>query len=99
MSAGPRLIKYNSGTMGELASQLSGYLGREVIDRTGLSGQYAINLSFAPVDLTAGEGAGSQDSGPTIFQALQDQAGLKLESTKAPVEVLVIDGAEKATAN
>lgn len=50
MSSGPRLIRNGSGTMGELARQLSGLLGRNVIDRTGLTGQYAISLSFAPVD-------------------------------------------------
>jgi uncharacterized protein (TIGR03435 family) len=95
MSAGPRLIRYSSGTMSELAGQLSSYLGREVIDRTGLTGQYAISLSFAPVD----PGDAEQDSAPSIFQALQEQAGLKLESTKGPVEVLVIDHAERATGN
>jgi uncharacterized protein (TIGR03435 family) len=99
MSAGPRLIRYSSGTMGELASQLSGYLGRHVIDRTGITGQYAINLSFAPVDLGAQGGDTTQDSEPSIFQALRDQAGLKLESTKRPLEVLVIDHAERPTAN
>jgi uncharacterized protein (TIGR03435 family) len=98
MSAGPRLIRYDSGTMGQLASQLSSYLGHEVIDRTGLTGQYAINLSFAPVD-PGGAADGASDPAPSIFQALQDQAGLKLESTKGPVEVLVIDRAEKPTSN
>jgi uncharacterized protein (TIGR03435 family) len=97
MSAGPRLIRYGSGTMGELASQLSSYLGREVIDQTGITGQYAISLSFAPVDPGAGDA--TQDPAPSIFQALQDQAGLKLESTKGPVEVLVIDHAERPTPN
>jgi uncharacterized protein (TIGR03435 family) len=81
--------------MSELAGQLSSYLGRQVIDRTERPGQYAINLSFAPVD----PGDAGQDSAPSIFQALQEQAGLKLESIKGPVEVLVIDHAEKATAN
>lgn len=81
--------------MGELAGQLSSYLGREVIDRTGLTGQYEISLSFAPVD----PGASPEDSAPSIFQALQDQAGLKIESTKGPVEVLIIDQADKPTPN
>jgi uncharacterized protein (TIGR03435 family) len=99
MSAGPRLIRYGSGTMGELAGQLSSFLGRNVIDRTGLTGQYAISLSFAPVDPGAPAGEVAQDFAPSIFQALQDQAGLKLESTKGPVEVLVIDHAEKPAAN
>lgn len=94
MSAGPRLIRYGSGTMGELAGQLSGYLGRQVIDRTSLTGQYAIDLSFASVD----PGAAAGDAGPSIFQALQE-AGLKLESTRGPVETLVIDHAEKPTSN
>lgn len=95
MSAGPRLIRYASGTMRELAGQLSSYLEREVIDQTGLTGQYAISLSFAPVD----PGASADDTAPSIFQALEEQAGLKLESTKGPVEILVIDHAEKPTPN
>ena len=47
MSAGPRFIRYGSGTMAQLATQLSGYVGRHVVDQTGKSGPYAINL-FAP---------------------------------------------------
>jgi uncharacterized protein (TIGR03435 family) len=99
MSAGPRLIRYGAGTMGELARQLSSYLGRQVIDRTDITGQYAISLSFAPVDLDAAAGDAAQDFAPSIFEALQDQAGLKLESAKGPVEVLVVDHAEKPTQN
>jgi uncharacterized protein (TIGR03435 family) len=95
MSAGPRMIRYGSATMSDLASQLSGYLGRNVTDRTDLTGQYSIDLSFAPTD----PGASSDDPAPSLFQALQDQAGLKLESVKAPVEVLVIDHAATPAAN
>lgn len=95
MSAGPRLIRYGSATMAELAGQLTGYLGREVIDETHAAGQYAIDLSFAPVQ----PGDDARDTAPSIFQALQDQAGLKLESSRRPVEVLVIDRAEKPTPN
>jgi uncharacterized protein (TIGR03435 family) len=95
MSAGPRLIRYSSGTMGDLARQLSSYVGRYVTDLTGLTGKYAISLSFAPID----PGASTDDAGPSIFQALQDQAGLKLESTRGPVEVLVIDYAEMPAPN
>ena len=96
MSAGPSLIRYNSGTMEELAGQLSNYLHRRVIDRTGMTGQYAISLSFAPVDVGADT---AQDSPPSIFQALQDHAGLKLGSTKGPVDVVVIDHAERPAPN
>jgi uncharacterized protein (TIGR03435 family) len=99
MSTGPRLIRYGAATMGELARQLSSYLGRNVIDRTGITGEYAINLSFAPVDPGAPAVDFAQDSAQSIFQALQDQVGLKLESAKGPVEVLVIDRADKPTPN
>lgn len=99
MSAGPRMIRYTSGAMADLASQLSSYLGRNVIDETGLTGQYAIDLSFAPVDPGAPAEDATRDAAPSIFQALQEQAGLKLESTKGPVEVLVIDRAGKPTDN
>jgi uncharacterized protein (TIGR03435 family) len=93
-SAGPLFIRYASAGMRELAGQLSSYLGREVIDKTGLTGEYTINLRFVSTD----PGDASSDA-PSIFQALQDQAGLKLEATKGPVEVLVIDRAEKPTPN
>lgn len=100
MSAGTTMIRYNAGTMGELAGQLSGYVGRHVVDQTGLAGKYAIRLSFAPVELVSeGPGEARQDVLPSIFQALQEQAGLKMDSVKGPVEVLVIDRAEKPTEN
>ena len=94
MSAGDRFIRYNSGTMYGLASQLSSYLGREVIDKTGLTGEYAINLRFVPTD----PGDAASDA-PSIFQALQDQAGLRLDAARGPVEVLVVDRAEKPAPN
>jgi uncharacterized protein (TIGR03435 family) len=70
-----------------------------VIDRTGITGQYAISLSFAPIDPAAQPGDAAQEPAPWIFQALQDQAGLKLESIKGQVEILVIDHAEMPTQN
>jgi uncharacterized protein (TIGR03435 family) len=88
MSAGPRMIKYDAASMGELANQLSSYLECEVTDRTGLSGRYLINLSFAPVALSTSTETAS-DPRPTIFQAVEEQLGLRLESAKGPVQVLV----------
>ncbi len=70
--AGPRLIRYGAI---KAIGQMSGYSGRNVIDRTGITGKYAINLSFAPVDPGAPVGDAAQDFAPSIFQALQDQAG------------------------
>jgi uncharacterized protein (TIGR03435 family) len=71
------------------AARLSGpifKLGTPVIDRTGLEGTFDFMLDWAP-DETIAERAG----GPSIFTALEEQLGLKLESSKAQVEVLVVD--------
>ena len=97
MSAGPRMIRYASATMAELARQLSSYLERQVIDATELTGHYEVNLKFVPVD--AGTSADATESGPTIFTALQEQLGLKLDATRGPVDVLVIDKVEKPQGN
>jgi len=64
-----------------------------VIDATGLTGKYNFLLSWAPERL--GARATDDDSGPTLEGAIQAQLGLKLESKKGMVDVLVIDHAEK----
>lgn len=79
--------------MAELADILSDFISdRPVLDRTGLAGEFQIKLGFA---------ANEDDpaSGPSIYSALTDQLGLKLVAGKAPVEVLVIDSAERPSAN
>jgi uncharacterized protein (TIGR03435 family) len=70
---------------------LSGQTARPVIDQTGLTGKYNFKLIYAPEmnDLT----------GPSIFTALQEQLGLKLESQKGPADVLVIDSVQKPSEN
>jgi uncharacterized protein (TIGR03435 family) len=92
--------------MANLALVLSRQLGRPVLDRTGLTGRYDFQMEWtpdngpcaAPAD-GASPGAGSSTDGPSIFTALQEQLGLKLDSTKAPVEIVVVDHAEKAEGN
>ena len=86
-------------TMKGFAGTLSGLLDRPVVDMTGLTGGFHINLEWAPDEMrsnpNANEGrAGDGVPGPTIYTALHE-VGLKLESRKAPVEILVIDRAEK----
>ncbi len=84
---------------------LSNFVGRNVVDRTGLSGSYDIELTFDPASAAkAPPGAPpgpspTDDTKPSIFTALQEQLGLKLESTRGPIDVLVIDQAERPTAN
>jgi uncharacterized protein (TIGR03435 family) len=95
-----------------VAKQLSQQLERTVQDKTGLSGKYDFTLQWTPDEragpmsaATQGGGSRSDDapppdsSAPSIFTALQEQLGLKLESGKAPVEILVIDHVEAPSEN
>jgi uncharacterized protein (TIGR03435 family) len=78
-------------TMDQLAKTIAGQLGRPVDDRTGLTSEYEIRLSW--VDPSSG---GPETlPGATLPQALQDQLGLRLEATRGPVEFLVVDHMEK----
>jgi uncharacterized protein (TIGR03435 family) len=87
-------------SMLSLGEYLEFDLDRPVIDRTGLTGDFAIRLEWARErDRTAAGDAPLDQSRPSIFAALQEQLGLKLESLKAPVDVLVIDGVEHPSAN
>lgn len=70
---------------------LSNQVGRTVVDRTGLTAHYNFKLVYS-ADM-------GDTTGPSIFTALQEQLGLKLESAKGPVEVVVIDRAEKPSEN
>ncbi len=76
-----------------LVKFLSNQVGRPVLDQTGLKENYDFKMTFAP-DLNATEA-----DGPSIFTAVQEQLGLKLDSQKGPVEVLVIDSVQKASEN
>ena len=72
--------------------------GRLVVDKTGLTGKYDFTLKWTP-DMGQGADPPSTDAGPTLFTALQDELGLKLQPTKAPVDVIVIDHVEMPTPN
>ena len=93
--------------MEKLAQTLTGMtereLGRFVIDKTGIEGKYDLTLTWSPEDRPAAIANGSADNtappGPSIFTAIQEQLGLKLESTKGPVQTLVIDHIEQPSEN
>ncbi len=78
--------------LSELASNLGNQLGRFAIDRTGLNGRYDFVLEWDP-DQTG------DSPGPSLFTAVREQLGLRLEPGKGQVQVLVIDRAEKPTEN
>jgi uncharacterized protein (TIGR03435 family) len=87
-------------TTKSLATSLSSEAGRMVLDKTGLTGTYDFTLTWM-TDAQPGAADADADtaSGPTLFTAVQEQLGLKLEAAKGPVEILVIDSAEKPSEN
>jgi uncharacterized protein (TIGR03435 family) len=91
-------------TLSELAAgltrELSKELGRDIIDQTEITGRYDLTLKWTPDAVAVSEGADSPaDAGPSIFTAIQEQLGLKLEPAKAPIQVLVIDHVEMPSQN
>jgi len=87
-----------------LAMALSQQLGRPVVDKTGLQGLYDIKLQWTPDSPPAGKDAGvpaptADQDGPSIFTALQEQLGLKLDSAKGPVDIIVVDSVQKPSGN
>ncbi len=95
--------------MGDLARILTNPLGRTVVDKTGLTGDYNFTVEWTPdgnenmtpkgMPAEAPKDVASMPEGPSIFTALQEQLGLKLESQKGPVEMFVVDRAERPSAN
>jgi len=85
-------------TMADLSRSLAGNVGRPVLDKTGLTGQYDLQMTWAPAPPAAQENDAAP-TGPSIFTALQEQLGLRLVSAKGPVQVLVIDSVEKPEEN
>jgi uncharacterized protein (TIGR03435 family) len=96
--------------MAGVAQMLAQQLGRPVTDKTGIEGKFDVEMHWTP---EPGQGGGpfgggppppdavasSDTSGPSLFTAVQEQLGLKLESQKGPVEMLVIDSVSKPTEN
>jgi uncharacterized protein (TIGR03435 family) len=96
MSTNWGLISIRGGPIGaRFIVGLSNFVGRIVVDRTGLTGYYDITLKWTP------EGSQTSDTNapPDLFTALEEQLGLKLVSTKAPVDVIVVDHVEQPTEN
>lgn len=96
-------------SMSQFADRLSSFIDRIVVDKTGLKGNYDIDLEFMPeggvpgpggmraIQMPDGEGAAHREDSdaPTVFTAIQENLGLKLDPQKAPVDVYVVDHIEK----
>jgi uncharacterized protein (TIGR03435 family) len=112
---GPGQLTSTGSDLSMLVNVLSRAVNRIVIDKTGLTGRYDYTLKWtpdqpAPQAFGAGQGPGREPmganappppdpNGPSLFTALQEQLGLKLESQKGPVEILIIDHVEKPSEN
>src|ERR1700722_2889194 len=99
-------LEGKTASVGSLIFTLSHLLGRTIIDKTGFTGTFDMHLEFARDQALPGAPGGpapgkfaADSSKPSIFTALQEQLGLKLESGRGPVEMLVIDHVEKPSEN
>jgi uncharacterized protein (TIGR03435 family) len=102
------LVDFEGGTLSMFAGLLNLLLDRPVIDRTGIPDYFKIQLKFSPDDSPTPRSATADPSlpaaartpdAPGIFQAIQDQLGLKLVPAKGPIDVLVIDHIERPSEN
>ncbi len=84
--------------MADLAEKLSSQLDRPVENNTGSEGRYDFKLQWTP-DLTPLAADDHDSFGPSLFTALSEQLGLRLESKKGKAEVLIIDRAERPSEN
>lgn len=107
----PGSIQLTKATAATFASQLSYAVGRPVIDKTSLSGEFDFALEWTPepgedggptgagLPLGTREQPASTPDGPSIFTAIPEQLGLRLKSGRGPVEAIVIDGVQMPSAN
>jgi uncharacterized protein (TIGR03435 family) len=93
VQAGRSSMSGDKMLMSSLAESMTRSVDRPVIDETGLTGKYKIKLEWQREDLSAAAPEGAVL--PTIFAAVQEQLGLKLEPRRGPIEILVVDHAEK----
>jgi len=90
--------------MPEFVRVLSTVLGRPVVDKSGFANPFDLRLDFFPDETTPAlpappPGAAPLDSSPSILTAIQQQLGLRLESAKGSVEVIIVDHVERPSAN
>ena len=99
-------LTFRNSPMSQITAVLQNFLDQPVVDQSGLSERYDFTLTFTLDSAQAARlggllapAADNPDAAPDVFAAFQQQLGLKLESTKAPVDVMVIDKVEKPSEN
>jgi uncharacterized protein (TIGR03435 family) len=105
-NASGMIVTFRNSPMSQFTAVLQNGTDRPVVDQSGLTGRYDFTLNFTPDAAMATFVGGapppagdSPDAAPDLFAAFQQQLGLKLEPTRAPVDVLVIDKVEKPSEN
>jgi hypothetical protein len=97
---GSVLLQFGSMSMSEVATRLAPFTNRAVLDRTGLVGLYDLDLEFMPPrGVLQSPGESPTSDVPSLSTALREQLGLRLESRRGPVNVLIVDHIEQPTAN
>ena len=91
-----RTVSFGGAHLSDLAPMLTGFVGRTVTDRTGLTGRFDIELEWADIPLDPGNADGV---GGSLANALEDQLGVKLQRAREMAEVLVVDRIERPTPN
>jgi uncharacterized protein (TIGR03435 family) len=112
MARGNGSVEAQSSSINNLLEAISPEVGRTIVDKTGLAAYYDYTLKWTPDDgrppmpgdpsggPPRGDAAPTSDAGgPSLFTALQEQLGLKLESQKGPVDVIVIDHIDPPSPN
>jgi uncharacterized protein (TIGR03435 family) len=100
MMMGLGQMRATAQTITGVAGMLTVYAGRKVVNRTNLEGLYDVELKFTPDQPPAGATPPQLDSsGPSLFTALQEQLGLKLDTATGPLDSVVIERVEKPTEN
>jgi uncharacterized protein (TIGR03435 family) len=94
----PGYLSIRQMSMAEFAARLRQFAGRPVVDRTALTGPFDFELQFTPEFLPPGFVV-ADNAAPSLFTAVQEQLGLRLDAQRGPVDVLVIDRVERPTDN
>ena len=92
MSGGPSGLAYRKAPLSMFANYLSGPAGGPVIDKTGLTGPFTFDFKLQ-------DPANPDPNPPSIFTRIQEELGLRLESTRIPADIIVIDSAERPLPN
>jgi uncharacterized protein (TIGR03435 family) len=92
----PGLIQGNGRTLAELTNLVADAVAAPVVDKTGLGGTYNLKLEWTPQLSASADGAPSSQTELSIFTALREQMGLRLEPVPVPIDVIVVDSVERS---